>query len=601
MEKRRDIQVLRGIAILSVVLNHVQIPILSVKGGFRGVDMFFVISGYVITLSILNRQASGIRASLNFITQRIRRLYPTFFFVMLVSILILISNDWLPYTRDKLDGAAISSLFYFQNFWQLRQRFSYFEPPFMNPFTHMWSLSVEEQFYIVAAIFLALISKVKKKTDFSLKLAIVLSACSFTALRIWGENRHPFFQISSEYTGFLSPDFRAWQILLGVTGAIMTKRQSKWTRKLPKWAAASLYSLALFSTFAALFIAEPSGVLKNADFRIGIFAVVICCATTLLLWLGGLFSVKKPEMFLSKFFSKVGDRSYSLYLVHWPVVTLAPEFFNSEYLWLIIILMIIGLSEFLFQSVEWKWIIRDFSNFKVLVYAMIGQVFLLSTLLFWNQNYSPYSEIRGLPIQTMTDEVCGDFKLPFKCIEDHQSRQNIFVEGDSHALMVSHLFLDQARKNRVSISFNLNNANLPYEYYQSDDPEKENLIIFSWFSLYDPVSYSTHVKSLLDATNVSRVLVFLDTPKLAQTRLTSISRADAERTRSSDVELRKLEAGPYKDRLIIIDPLDTFCDKDLCRVKSKNKIYFADYDHLSSTGSQKLEGLFEKIFQMIKE
>ena len=147
--KRVDIQALRGLAILAVLINHLPLPRQLLESGFRGVDMFFVISGFVITNSLIRQSSNGQKISpSNFLLQRVRRLYPAFFIVMIASLVILISFDWLPYMERGVIKSAMAGTWYYQNFWMINQSFSYFEPSFTNPFTHMWSLSVEEQFYL---------------------------------------------------------------------------------------------------------------------------------------------------------------------------------------------------------------------------------------------------------------------------------------------------------------------------------------------------------------------------------------------------------------------------------------------------------------------
>ena len=153
---RSDIDSLRGYAVVAVILYHFKVPFF--QGGYIGVDIFFVISGYLIT-SIIFREIMDKKFDfINFYERRIRRIIPILFFVLIIS--ILVQNKLFLYD-EKIDFYKIilSIIFFVSNLW-FAQSGSYFEPDVSNShLLHTWSLSIEEQFYLIFPIFLFLIYK----------------------------------------------------------------------------------------------------------------------------------------------------------------------------------------------------------------------------------------------------------------------------------------------------------------------------------------------------------------------------------------------------------------------------------------------------------
>lgn len=179
-EYRSDIDGLRSIAVLSVILYHVQLS--AFEGGFVGVDVFFVISGYLITRLIVKEVSStgGFRFG-NFYLRRIRRLFPAMFLTILLSLLFAVSLFSTEHLL-RFGGAAISAVFSFSNvfFWT---ESGYFDSAAdVKPLLHTWSLSVEEQFYLIwPAILVALLYYVKRLTFIALcALAAVSFALNYT-------------------------------------------------------------------------------------------------------------------------------------------------------------------------------------------------------------------------------------------------------------------------------------------------------------------------------------------------------------------------------------------------------------------------------------
>ena len=160
---RPEINGLRTIAVCAVILYHAQITILGhqpFKGGFIGVDIFFVISGYLITFIILKELVTtGSFSFKHFYERRIRRILPALLFVMLVSLpfawMYLLPSIFVDFSKSIIYSLGFSSNFYF---WYSGERYGA-ESGLLKPFLHTWSLSVEEQFYILFPIVLLVIFK----------------------------------------------------------------------------------------------------------------------------------------------------------------------------------------------------------------------------------------------------------------------------------------------------------------------------------------------------------------------------------------------------------------------------------------------------------
>ena len=167
---RPEIDGLRAIAAISVILYHAQITILGYqpfKGGFIGVDIFFVISGYLITSIILKElENNGSFSFKHFYERRIRRIIPVLLFVMLLSLpfawMFLLPSDFVEFSKSILYSLGFNSNHYFHYSGQKYDA----ENSLLIPFLHTWSLSVEEQFYILFPVILIFTFKYFKKYIF---------------------------------------------------------------------------------------------------------------------------------------------------------------------------------------------------------------------------------------------------------------------------------------------------------------------------------------------------------------------------------------------------------------------------------------------------
>jgi len=219
---RTDIQGLRGLSVLLVVFYHTN---LLFKGGFIGVDVFFVISGYVIMSSLLTEYQNHSSISLTkFVSRRINRLLPASTVVVVIT-LILSVFVFSPFSeQQQVARTSISSTFFSANLYFVLQ--NSYSALINNPFRHMWSLGVEEQFYIFLILSITLIFRFSRKKNSIphkiLGFTIATSVMSFLANLIFSAG----FRILPLPTriAFFSPLTRIWELQIGVIAAFVSTR-----------------------------------------------------------------------------------------------------------------------------------------------------------------------------------------------------------------------------------------------------------------------------------------------------------------------------------------------------------------------------------------
>ncbi|MBL8264936.1 acyltransferase family protein [Steroidobacter sp.] len=302
---REDIEGLRAVAVLSVVIFHFGVG--GLPGGFIGVDVFFVISGYLISGLLLNELDRTGRIDLwRFYGRRARRLLPLSLLVTVVTLLVAV---FILSPSEQLFAAkgGLASSLYASNFFFMTQLADYFAPESeLNPFLHTWSLSVEEQFYLVWPALLLLLWR-RRPTARSMAISMsVLAVLSF-ALCLWLSYR------KQPWAFYASPT-RAWEFLFGALAAL--KPVTDWARR--SRAAVSLGWLGMAGLGATLLLLT-----EEARFP-GWIALVPAVATVAILISGASHQRGGPDAFLkTSVMQWLGKHSYSIYLWHWPIIVYA--------------------------------------------------------------------------------------------------------------------------------------------------------------------------------------------------------------------------------------------------------------------------------------
>jgi len=306
---RPDIDGLRAIAVLSVLFFHTSIW--RFTGGFVGVDIFFVISGYLITSIIAKDIVAGKFSFASFYERRMRRIFPALFFLisvcLLIAIFTFVPDDFTALAKEVLATTCFVSNFYFLRHSGSGGYFTFSSD--LQTLLHTWSLAVEEQFYFLFPGLLLLLVRWKKRrtVQFLLALAIV----SF-ALSIWLTRRHPSVAF------YILPS-RAWELLMGSLLALNLIPPPKLR---PVRELAGIAGLALIACADFLFTSQTTFP--------GWSAFVPCSGACLIIYAGeeGASWASAVLSFPPLVF--IGVISYSLYLWHWPLIVFARYFLIDD-------------------------------------------------------------------------------------------------------------------------------------------------------------------------------------------------------------------------------------------------------------------------------
>lgn len=300
---RQDIDGLRAIAVLLVTFFHINEAL--IPGGFVGVDVFFVISGYLITNIIVRERREGTFTYAEFYRRRVRRILPAMFAVTFVTLamglLLFLPEDVERLAWSALATSASAANIFFTYFLDT----SYFAADSATvPLLHMWSLGVEEQFYLIWPALLLVLLKWPRQVLPALTALIVLSV----AIGEWQlRSNH------QEWAYYMLPS-RAFQLLIG--GALV------FVSSAGQRASAILAPAGLFLILASAFMLEGSSKFP------GINAVPVTIGTAAILAAGGNAGVVSTALSLAPL-RAVGLISYSLYLWHWPVLAFQRYFYGD--------------------------------------------------------------------------------------------------------------------------------------------------------------------------------------------------------------------------------------------------------------------------------
>ncbi len=297
MKFRPDVEGLRAVAIVPVVAFHADPSLLP--GGFVGVDVFFVISGYLITALLLERLAADRYSIASFYAARVRRIFPALFAMLLVATPFAL---WLLSSKGLLEfGRTLYTTALFYSNMHLK-RTDYFAPAAeLNPLLHTWSLAVEEQYYIVFPLLLALLYR-----HWRSGIAPVLAGVGLISLAgsAWWLHSDPAL-------AFYGAPSRTFELMVG--SLLAMGGASRWPA-LPRAAREGLAAVGLGGIVLACFVFDA-----DTPFP-GPAALLPCIGTALVIWAGaGGDTLVGRGLSLSPL-RWVGARSFSLYLWHWPTL-----------------------------------------------------------------------------------------------------------------------------------------------------------------------------------------------------------------------------------------------------------------------------------------
>ena len=362
MKYRAEIDGLRAIAVVPIILFHAGFEYFS--GGFVGVDVFFVISGYLITTIILSEKEQGTFSLVNFYERRFRRILPALFMVMLVS--LIFSLLWLmpsymeDFSQSLMAVSTFSSNILFwreSGYWEISNE--------LKPLLHTWSLAVEEQYYVLYPLFLMQIWHFRK--DWILGSFIVIAAISL-AIAQWGAYYKPI------PTFYLLPT-RAWELSIGAGIAyyFLYRKQTVRTLLSHKSVNEALGLLGLLMISYAVYVFD-----KGTPFP-SLYALVPTVGTGLII----LFSSSQTmvgRLLSIKPLVAVGLISYGAYLWHWPLLVFARHLSLTEPSELTF--AILALLSFPLAYLSWRYIEKPFRTKSIFSRKAIFTLSFIGSVLF---------------------------------------------------------------------------------------------------------------------------------------------------------------------------------------------------------------------------
>lgn len=408
-ERRLDIDLLRAIAVLAVVFFHFGVP--GFTGGFIGVDVFFVISGYLISRQIQSRIQSGSFSYAEFLARRARRLVPAYAVTLIatavVGVFILTPDAHRHLLKELRYAAAYLSNFMF---WQ---ESGYFDvAAITKPLLHTWSLAVEEQFYLLWPALLLLLSKGRGVLWWPIVGLVSLIACEVTIAR------------DASAAFFLFP-FRIFEFVIGAYASYL---------RAPRTPGLT----AVFNIAALLAVMIPVFTLTERAHFPGISVLPACLGTA---WI---IAARPPWLnsrhLLSSVGSWIGKVSYSVYLIHWPLVVFHAQLHGEELsagtiLFLLALTLALG-------GLMWQFVERPFleSKVRVRVYLPAVPATFVVVLVLSLVAPSAYERVHAdrSELVALVDNLEPRRDVLFRLRTEAKTRPKIgtriSVIGDSHAL-----------------------------------------------------------------------------------------------------------------------------------------------------------------------
>ncbi|MEM9367669.1 MAG: acyltransferase family protein [Planctomycetota bacterium] len=481
---RADIDGLRGVAVMLVLLFHADI---GFTGGYVGVDIFFVISGFLITGLIFARQQAGTFGLGDFWNRRIRRIFPASLAMTAITLLsgffLLLPQDLTELAQSATAQFAMVSNVYF---WRTSDYFA--GAAETKPLLHTWSLAVEEQFYLGLPCILVVLNRFTRRVG--LTVLLTLFASSFLLCQ-WGTVHHP------TATFFLLPT-RMWELLLGSLLAYANQGPGT-SLKRDAW-------LAMIGLIAIVYAAIAFD--SNTRFP-GVNALIPCGGAVALIH-GNRGQVSLIARALSwapiRF---VGLISYSLYLWHWPVLALLRYWLGTELAWPF---AAVGLAlSFLLALISWRFIEQPFRNgrrdlkTRTVVSCAIAASVLLLAACRWTVVRSGFPERIPTAVQSLiaTNEIPREYEASLSSFaEDAIPRLGPFlpstpldfvVWGDSHAVTLGRFFDAQAHQFELRGAMLAHGGTLPtpntwraQSYDRAFDERAWNRAVLDWIRQHRP-------------------------------------------------------------------------------------------------------------------
>ena len=627
-----EIDGLRGLAVLGVILFHLDL----LSGGFLGVDVFFVISGYLITQIITSENERKIFSLKNFYIKRFKRLFPALLFVSLLSIFFgAIILD--PESLTNLNLSSLTSILFTSNifFWLESNYFD--EASNLKPLLHTWSLGIEMTFYLIfPALFIFLNKKMKNESKiFFFVILILLSIASI----LFVEEKKPVFEtklLNGLFYGkyvddtlfYLFP-FRFFEFLFGSIVALLPQK------KFEKFNSIFFNASILIIVFCFFLFDNKT----NYLFR----TLTTCFLTSFIIY----FKKNSFSFLLSNhIILKIGLISYSLYLIHWPIIVFSKYYiFGQLDLFQKIIIFILSL---LISQISFNFIEKPLrQKYDVRQKKMLSSIIFVFLLLFISTYISEGFKFRMdknniQKVNTLNKDKAEEFceaqfsknnKVKEKiCLYGSEKDAKIVIMGDSNGTMWFPGFKEIGIKNNFSIvSYSRSCNNFPHlnfypeiNFNNCDEINLENKILVigaQWFNYQNSNDINSLAKGFAknisklynnnQLKNFDKIIIMGQIPNYLK-NLFDIKTCFSRPQYLKDIkcveyfndslnendfldEIKEFNSllffeikktlGLNKDRLLFINPIEFLCETNCVQFIEK-KIVYMDGNHISSDTSK---------------
>lgn len=603
MNYRAEIDGLRALAVLPVILFHAGFEWFS--GGYVGVDVFFVISGYLITTIIISEMAEGEFSITNFYKRRARRILPALFFVMAVcspfAWFLLVPTELKNFGQSLVSISIFSSNFLF---WI---EAGYFDAASeIKPLLHTWSLAVEEQYYVMFPIFLMVTWRLGVKW-ITLLLSIVFLLSLGLAEWATGQTTKPKI-VSAAY--FLLPT-RAWELLVGVFVALYLKNNTFLSSKSLNQVLSAAGIMMIVYSIIAFDKSTPFPSLYTLVPVIGTALLIICAVQRTVVYN---FLTLKPIVGL-------GLVSYSAYLWHQPLFAFTRNSVLgdlSDFVLMCLCALSLMLAWLSYRLIETPFRDKNAVPSNFMVAVLVGGTIISITvgLLFHFgdgfESRLDYGENISTIEKSPKRDFCHTVEIPCEFFE---GSPKFATFGDSHVVELSYALAEYIQPYGYSVQQNSYSGcppNLrseePYCYewtvntidrivnderieavivsysLAGTNPEKrdivwENLLaIFEKFAGNGKKVYFLIQPPLLDYSVPKQILLNGSNQIIGPTRFEWIQKNDFVFSRYSSLP---------KD-LVVLDTADAFCDASSCYGNDAGGFYYYDDNHISLYGARKI-------------
>ena len=628
---RPEIDGLRSIAVVAVIIYHAQIFIFGdqlFKGGFIGVDIFFVISGYLITSIILiELNNTGTFSFKNFYERRVRRLLPALLFVMLVSFPFAWSY-LSPVSFVDYSKSILSSLFFSSNIYFYLTGIEYDGVGGMfKPYLHTWSLSVEEQYYIVFPIILLLAFRFFKtqiiKILFLIFIISILVA-HFTAREYTTLN---FYFIHS----------RMWELMAGSILAFFEIKKGYRSSKLILNKYLPLFGLFIIFYSILFFdnqIPHPS-----------LYTILPVTGVCLIIWFSGQNDLV-TKILSTKIFVGVGLISYSLYIWHYPIFAFSrlADFTQGDLnkkIYIAVLLLVLSILSFLF--VEKPFRDKKF-KFSKIFYVLITSAFVVSLSSFvviqkdgFNYTFPKNLNLENYDLRAKYPDTyykCHkNFKIKDKFCKFGNYNKDVYLVGDSQLITIMHDLKEKLNEKKLNLTTMTrpgeflmfknfkNKKGKKYQNYRLDHLSKiqdSTIILGGKYSLYgeytkksinEEIKYYKKFFEKMENNRNKIILLYpmpvVDNPyhanKINRLKIKKIKLEGLEDQFILKEQFRKKSKKTYdflknfnNNNIIHLDLSNIFCDMKKCYSVKDKKIFISDDDHPSILGAELINNLIIK-------